>query len=523
MSTLGRRARPPGVSLSTFLARAPEVEPPERAALLALAQALLTDVYVHRQQKQARYGIDPVQQLRVLRQRMQQLSTRQFHDELTSIFTALRDRHTGYLAPAPYAGRAAVLPFLVESCAGPGGKPRYVVSKLARWCRADPDFRPGVQLSHWNGMPMDRAVQRNAESQRGANDDARTARGLASLTTRSLGHGMPPDDDWVVVTYRAAGGFKEARFEWRVIDAGGQADENRPAVGSLIAHDPAGQTVQRARQQLYAPGRVADPWLETTKPSVFSARPLSARHGYLRIWSFADGDDDGVLAEACRLVSLLPPGGIVVDIRGNPGGNVPTAERLLQIFTAGQISPAGFSLADTDVTLAMSRADPHELGRWTHSLQAAVSTGEPYSQAFPLTLHEAANDLAAERRYPGPAALIVDPLTYSAADIFAAGFQDNDLGPVLGTARTTGAGGANVWTGAQIAERTGDLESWPALPSSGAAFTVAVRRATRVGGRAGLPLEDIGVAVDEVHEPTQADLTHGNRDLLRAAVRLLPR
>lgn len=80
------------MSLSTFLARAPEVEPPERAALLALAQALLTDVYVHRQQKQARYGIDPVQQLRVLRQRMQQLSTRQFHDELTSIFTALRER-----------------------------------------------------------------------------------------------------------------------------------------------------------------------------------------------------------------------------------------------------------------------------------------------------------------------------------------------------------------------------------------------------------------------------------------------
>ncbi|MGB9377115.1 MAG: S41 family peptidase, partial [Mycobacteriales bacterium] len=287
--------------------------------------------------------------------------------------------------------------------------------------------------------------------------------------------------------------------------------------------DPAGQAVQKARQQLYAPGKVTAPWLETSRPAIFSARPLSARHGYLRIWSFADTDDAGVLAEAARLVSLLPRGGIVIDIRGNPGGNVPTAERLLQLFTTEQISPAGFSLADTDVTLAMSRADPHELGRWTNSLQAAVSTGEPYSQAFPLTTSEAVNDLPAEQRYPGAATLIVDPLTYSAADIFAAGFQDNDIGPVLGTARTTGAGGANVWTGAQIAERTGDLDAWPALPASGAAFTVAIRRATRVGGRAGLPLEDIGVAVDEVHEPTLADLTHGNRDLLRAAVRLLPR
>ena len=37
-------------------------------------------------------------------------------------------------------------------------------------------------------------------------------------------------------------------------------------------------------------------------------------------------------------------------------------------------------------------------------------------------------------------------LTYGAADIFAAGFQDNQLGPILGTSATTGAGDANVWT-----------------------------------------------------------------------------
>ena len=150
-----------------------------------------------------------------------------------------------------------------------------------------------------------------------------------------------------------------------------------------------------------------------------------------------------------------------------------------------------------------------------------MGTGEPYSQALPLTGERQANELPQERRYRGPVVLVVDALTYSAADIFAAGFQDNRLGPILGTSATTGAGGANVWTAAQIAQRLGDTDQGPVLPTAGGSFTVAVRRATRVGDQAGLPLEDIGVVADSVHHLTRADLTDGNRQLLRAAAVLL--
>ena len=38
--------------------------------------------------------------------------------------------------------------------------------------------------------------------------------------------------------------------------------------------------------------------------------------------------------------------------------------------------------------------------------------------------------------YYGPVVLITDALSYSATDIFAAGFQDNEVGLVLGTAAT---------------------------------------------------------------------------------------
>ncbi|MFF3930493.1 S41 family peptidase [Streptomyces hirsutus] len=48
--------------------------------------------------------------------------------------------------------------------------------------------------------------------------------------------------------------------------------------------------------------------------------------------------------------------------------------------------------------------------------------------------------------------LITNARCYSATDIFAAGFQDHRIGPVLGTDENTGAGGANVWTHALLSD-----------------------------------------------------------------------
>ena len=88
--------------------------------------------------------------------------------------------------------------------------------------------------------------------------------------------------------------------------------------------------------------------------------------------------------------------------------------------------------------------------------------------------------------------LITDALCYSTTDIFSAGFQDHGIGPVIGSGNT-GAGGANVCTDADV------LQALPthfkALPKQ-ASMRVAIRRTTRVGARAGDPLEDLGVVSD---------------------------
>src|SRR5262249_31930343 len=144
---------------------------------------------------------------------------------------------------------------------------------------------------------------------------------------------------------------------------------------------------------------------------------------------------------------LLPPDGLILDVRGNGGGNLLCAEGALQLFTPRPVQPTLLSFLATPLTLALctgSGAQAADLARWHDPIALAAQTGAPHSQGLPVLPEEDFNDLG--QRYQGPVVLVTDALCYSATDMFTAGFRDNGLGPILGTAGNTGAGGANVWT-----------------------------------------------------------------------------
>ena len=86
---------------------------------------------------------------------------------------------------------------------------------------------------------------------------------------------------------------------------------------------------------------------------------------------------------------------------------------------------------------------------WRASLKQAVSTGALWSTGIPLSSEDLVNNFG--QIYFGPVVLITDAYCYSACDMFAAGFQDHDLGKVLGVDEKTGAGGANVLTHKDLA------------------------------------------------------------------------
>ena len=150
-----------GILLSDALRRRrlkSELGPVDRLKVIDTLVPLLEGVYCHLPQKRAGYAVDPVQALRLLRQRCVELTDGEFHLAITGIITGLRDAHTRYVGPSGLRGRVATLPFLVESF-GPYAAARFIVSKLAQTADVeDPDFVEGVELVSWNFVPMSRAV-----------------------------------------------------------------------------------------------------------------------------------------------------------------------------------------------------------------------------------------------------------------------------------------------------------------------------------------------------------------------------
>jgi len=186
------------------------------------------------------------------------------------------------------------------------------------------------------------------------------------------------------------------------------------------------------------------------------------------------------------------------------------------------VRPELFEFINTPLNLEICRLAPKSwmLAQWAESIAEAVETGATYSRGFPFNSEELCNDIG--QVYHGPVVVITDALSYSTTDIFAAGFQDNEIGDVLGTSDNTGAGGANVWRYRDLmhAARRSPNSPFKPLPK-GADFWLAVRRSIRVGRHEGRPLEELGIVPDHRHYMTKQDLLHNNRDLIARAARIL--
>lgn len=525
----------------------------ERATIVDQAILLLEGLYVHLHLKRVRHAVDPVQALKVLAGQVSKFSDFQFHGEMLRIFNSLKDIHTAYTAPPPYAGRAAFLPFLMEPCVGAGGRRRYVVTRVLKGFD-HPTFRSGVEIVRWHGAPVQHAVERNAVREAGANPAAHLALGNLFMTVRWLGACLPPDEDWVIIGYRHADGEAEIRLPWSMLpiddptlvfaiqavwefDEDTQAGENRLELNQAL--NLRTHLEHQTRRRLFAPDQAPQTAeLASKLPTLFSAERLRDAKGeifgYVRIRAFQHDDVPGFIGEFRRLLSLMPRRGLVIDIRGNPGGIVQAAESLLQFMTPKSITPVPFQFAGTDLVAALCAPADAVAGsvgafferkaiasHWGASLSTARATGTPFTGGFPLTTAEEANCFG--QLYFGPVVLVTDAITYSAGDIFAAGFQDHGIGPVLGIDATTGAGGANVWGHDHLVELLPDRPGLVPLPPGGAKLRVAARVCNRTGTMAGQPIEELGIVADERHALSEADITAGNRDLKAAAMAMLAR
>jgi C-terminal processing protease CtpA/Prc len=158
-----------------------------------------------------------------------------------------------------------------------------------------------------------------------------------------------------------------------------------------------------------------------------------------------------------------------------------------------------------------------ELGAWSPSLDMALLTGDAYAQPLPLTDPSWFEGIA--QQYPDDKVVcVVDANTYSSGDIFAAGFVDHKIGPLVCVGEATGAGGANVWTDVDLRQALEDTQYKLSPLPDGVRFTLAIRRAIRSGDADGVPIEDLGVP-GIPYALTRNDLLDNNRDLIAFCAR----
>lgn len=546
----------------------------QRRTIVEQALVLFEQNYVHLPLKAAMHAVDPIQRLRLLRATVNApapnaaLDDLAFHRELLETFHSVRDLHTNYVLPEPFSRLVAFLPFLVEAY-WDGDQPSYVVTHVVPGFDAIPG---GAKVTYWNGMPIDQAVDVNAARFAGSNPAARHARGVESLTLRPLAVHLPPDEDWVVVSYLAPsdepGSFapevREARIPWLVLENLPAPDEHgngqppkaiaerlpaklqgrraAPELDAARGIDLGGAKAGLARKLLFA-SEVAASELQADRSTAAPAVPAAAQgwtvspafqgvfrvqeitrgdatYGHIRIHTFDVDDPFAFVEEFVRLAEAGPPAGLILDVRGNGGGHIWAAELLLQTLTPRPVTPEPSELIRTPLNLRLCQRHQNgefglDLGPWLASIDEGTRTGAVFSRGFPITPTAAANAIG--QRYYGPVVLITDAKCYSATDIFAAGFQDHGIGDVIGVDPNTGAGGANVWDHEFLSTLLPARESpYKSLPG-GVAMRVSMRRTLRVGAAAGTPLEDLGITPTIPYRMTWRDVMQGNADLLARA------
>jgi hypothetical protein len=99
----------------------------------------------------------------------------------------------------------------------------------------------------------------------------------------------------------------------------------------------------------------------------------SGTFGLLRIRSFDVSDYMAFVHEVARILQILPPNGLIIDVRANPGGNILAGEHLLQLLTDRRIDPEPVCLRNTTGTLAFTNNE--HLSVWRPSIDLAVETG----------------------------------------------------------------------------------------------------------------------------------------------------
>ncbi|HYO58017.1 MAG TPA: hypothetical protein VEU50_35095, partial [Archangium sp.] len=301
--------------ISAFLEREGAAGPGDCEALVEQAMALLEEAYVHLPVARAS-GADPIGQLGALRRQRPETRLR-LYQELLSVFARLGDRHTRCSLPEPFASSVAFLPFMVGEFFEHGER------RLAVLRSGTNALERGDLIVSWNGVPVMDVIHRHMAWQHGANQEARRAKAVQTLTFRPLALMPPPGEEVTLECDSAAGSRQTVRLGWRVAGASWLAQH----FASLPEDGLCARTVE-------------------TSHGTFGYMRVSSLHGSPE--TFLDG--------FVQALESMPREGLILDMRSCEEGFVQLGERLLQLFTPRRIQPERFQFRVTELILRLVRS-----------------------------------------------------------------------------------------------------------------------------------------------------------------------
>lgn len=150
--------------------------------------------------------------------------------------------------------------------------------------------------------------------------------------------------------------------------------------------------------------------VQEKKGSNFEFRTLEGNIGCLVVKSFANGrfraeDFDSLYGK------ILETDALIIDIRGNTGGNSNNADFLVRHFAKG----------------------PVKLGRWCSPMYVAAFASWNYPPKWYMESPHPLSPIKGKSVYEKPLALLVDAMTFSSAENFCVAFKSLGHGVVIGS------------------------------------------------------------------------------------------
>lgn len=518
LTSLSAFAGPPAYSLlknSRPFIKLPEYSVEQKKLVLDQARIILSQIYINREQKIKDFGpaANPIPYLNKIESELNTISDLSFHKQLSDIFFRLRDLHTLYYLPKPFACYESFLPFGFKEVTAANGKKVIAVSTM----RDDEEvlkFMPrpfrlkrGDIVTSYNGLSIEKAIQSNMNHSLGANPSAARRKSIENLRFFQHDLDLLPANDSIKFEFQTSEGEKYKLeipwVTWKNWNCIGQ--QNNLAVNTINKTPMA--EAKKHRADFDQTGESTLYWqINKTKFGNF---------GYIELMSFnpIDLTVNEVILKVKSLLQneLKNTDGLMIDLRGNTGGQLHLAERMIQLFSPREIQPHNFILRNSEANTLYMALTP--MDRFTKALEEAQRTNSPFTKGLPISTTEEVNDLG--QVYFKPVAVYVDSNCYSACDTFAAHVQDHKVATVFGEDQTTGGGGANVFSLDEVLE---DFEQYGVdsgpfkkLPN-GQNITFAFRQTSRTGANFGKLIEDAGVKADRISAPSMSDQFNSNND-----------